>query len=176
MLLQLWEQWLGPAACCSSSTNSPSPSPCTAGDEFPEPGKARTQKTAASQCQHCTSGDAALDQGTDTLNSHPQPCRGKPFIPTSFVSLWHVTLTRRCRQLGSLHAEPRQVSHGQCSQPWDGYTGAKLEQGRSQAAQSHPKQIWLALKVPDCIPGRCSTDIQSFVISVSTCPWRHTRS
>lgn len=73
-------------------------------------------------------------------------------MPTSFVSLWHVTLAQHCRQLGSLRAEPRRVSHGQCSQPRDGYTGAKLEQGRSQAAQSHPKQIWLALKVPGCHP------------------------
>lgn len=152
MLLQLWEQWLGPAACCSSSTNSPGPSPCAAGDEFPQPPRARTQKSAASQCQHCTSGDAALDQGTDTPNSHPQPRRGEPFIPTSFVSLWHVTPARRCRQLGPLCAEPRQVSHGQRSQPGT----ATLEQNWSRAVhrqfKSHPKQIWLALKVPSCHP------------------------
>lgn len=73
-------------------------------------------------------------------------------MATSFVSPWHVTLARRCRQLGSVRAEPRQVSHGQCSQPRDGYVGAKLEQGCSQAAQPHPKQIWLALKVPSCHP------------------------
>lgn len=35
---------------------------------------------------------------------------------------------------------------------WDGYVGAKLEQGCSQAVQSHPKQIWSALKVPSCHP------------------------
>lgn len=41
MLLQLWEQWLGPAACCSSSTNSPGPSPCagvTSSLSLDEPG------------------------------------------------------------------------------------------------------------------------------------------
>lgn len=132
MLLQLWEQWLGPAACCSSSTNSPSPH--AAGDEFLQPARARTQRTAASQRQHCTS---ALHRGTDTPNSHPQPCGGEPFTATSFVSLRHVTLARRCRQLGSVRAEPRQVSHGQCSQPGT----ATVEQNWSRAVHRQLSHI-----------------------------------
>lgn len=167
MLLQLWEQWLGPAACCSSSTNSPSPSPHAAGDEFLQPARARTQRTAASQRQHCTS---ALHRGTDTPNSHPQPCGGEPFTATSFVSLRHVTLARRCRQLGSVRAEPRQVSHGQCSQPGT----ATVEQNWSRAVHRQLSHIpnrfgWLSWS-PAAIAGRCSRDIQSFVISVSTRP------
>lgn len=64
----------------------------------------------------------ACDTGTALPPARPPPCRAQAGFPRAALPAW------------------------------DGYVGAKLEQGCSQAVQSHPKQIWSALKVPSCHP------------------------
>lgn len=172
MLLQLWEQWLGPAACCSSSTNSPGPAPVlrvTSSLSLEEPGpKTSCFPMPALHLWGCCSAPRDRHPGFA-----PSALQRRAFHP-------HILcVTVACdtgTALPPARLPPPRFPMGSAPSPGM----ATLQQNWSRAIHrqlSHiPNRFGQLSRSPAPIPGSCCTDIQSVVISASTRPWKHRRS